>query len=100
MTKDDLINLLTSNTAESESEAHYLQCGPGKHDQDGMTGVQCVAMNLELLEGFLEDHQELYDLWFDLPKDERRAIWDRSSFHWGIMGYEDDDADFWWSKAS
>ena len=102
-TKADLIALLTRDTAESESEEHYLQCGPGKHGQDNMTGVQYVAMNLELLEGFLEDHEEhenYYDIWSELPAAERREVWEKSSFHWGIMGYDEDDADFWWSKQS
>jgi len=95
----DLIAFLTSETAAAESEETYMQEGPGKNGQDGMTGVQCVAMNIELLESLLEcDNDELYDIWCELTPVEQRAVWEKSHFHWGIMGYDEDDADHWWSK--
>ncbi len=99
MTKDDLIKLVTEKA--NEAEAFYCNNAPGKHEQEDhyTNGVSVVQMNVELLESWLDSESEADDLlgdYTELPKEERREIWEASGFHFGIFGYEEHDADFYW----
>ncbi len=101
MTKDELLAYVTDNKATHEG--WYLSTGPDKHEQEDhyTNGVSVVEMNVGLLTDWLECEprgEELYDTYHGLPKADRRAIWEASDFHYGIFGYQDDDADFWWGK--
>lgn len=99
MTKDDLIKLVTEKA--SEAEAFYVNNAPGKHEQEAhyTNGVSVVQMNVELLESWLDTESGENDTlgdYTELPKEERREVWEASGFHFGIYGYEEHDADFYW----
>lgn len=93
-TKAELLDLVKGD-AEGQEQC-YLGNGPDKYGQDGMTGVQCVAMNYELLVVWLDEDEGFTSLF----RADRREIWEASHFHYGIMGYEDADADFWWEHEA
>lgn len=97
MNKRQLIDYV-KKAGMRECELWYINHGVSKHDQDNLTGVQCVAMNVELLSAFIEYNEgdESFD---SLPKASRREVWEASFFHFGIMGYDPDDADHYWKKA-
>jgi hypothetical protein len=101
MTEKQLIALVSTEEAIKESEEHYLSCGPGKHDQDDMVGVQYVQMNVSLLSGWLCNHEneDAYAGWEGLDETAQRRVWEASGFHYGIGGYEDEDADHWWGTS-
>jgi hypothetical protein len=40
------------------------------------------------------------EYWDNLNKADRREIWEASGFHFGMMGYEPHDADFWWEHEA
>jgi len=97
MTKQDLLDLVKSN--KSEHEPWYLDHGPNKREQEEhyQNGVSVVEMNVDLLDGWLSCQPDNPDAHYHaLPKADRREIWEASDFHFGIMGYEDHDADFYW----
>jgi hypothetical protein len=103
MTRDQLIQLVSG--AHKDQEAHYMAHGPDKHEQEDHygTGVSVVDMNVGLLSDWLadsgqtdEEGQDALDSYDKLPKADRRAVWEASGFHFGIMGYEQHDADFYW----
>jgi hypothetical protein len=99
MTKDNMIALVRKSA--DEAEEHYLHVGPNKREQEDhiQIGTSVVNMNVELLVGWLDCHGHLGD-WEDLSKADRREVWEASGFHFGIMGYEEHDADFWWEHEA
>jgi len=102
MTKDELIELVKND--HKGQEDFYCQAGPDKHEQEDhyTEGVAVVGMNVDLLGEWLdtEGHDEAYELWESLPAEDRREVWEASGFHFGIYGYDDDEADFYWKKHS
>ena len=101
MTKDNMIALVRKSA--DEAEEHYLHVGPNKREQEAHygTGVSVVGMNVELLVGWLDiQEQELLSAYEDLNKADRREVWEASGFHFGISGYEEHDADFWWEHEA
>ena len=97
-TKDELIALVKQN--HNEQEDFYCHNGPSKHEQEEhyQDGVSVVRMNVELLESWLDEDEATLESFRALPATERREVWTASGFHFGIMGYDNDDADFWWAK--
>ena len=95
--------LETIIAGKPEHEQFYLDHGPDKHEQEDhyQEGISVVRMNVELLESWiesLENGSDLIEEYHSLPASERRSLWFASDFHYGIYGYDTDDADFWWSK--
>ena len=100
-TKDDLLSKVRDD--KSKAEAHYVETGPRKREQEAHygTGVSVVGMNVELLVDWLDQHsKELLSIYEDLSKADRREVWEASGFHFGMMGYEKHDADFWWTHEA
>jgi hypothetical protein len=97
MTLDEILKLVADE--QDKAETFYVENGPNKHEQEEYysTGVSIVAMNVDLLAAWLEDWDAGFD---DLPKADRRAIWEASGFHFGIVGYREHDADFWWEHEA
>lgn len=102
MTKDELIELVKKD--HKGQEEFYCQHGPCKRVQEDHyeEGVAVVGMNVGLLVDWLDagDHIKAYELWHSLPGEDKREVWEASGFHFGIYGYDDDDADFYWKKHS
>lgn len=101
MTKDQLIDLVKKN--HDKQEEHYMQTGPNKHVQDSFCGVQMVQANYTMLVEYLMEvetsdgvYESVEDDFQLLPREEQREVWEASAFHYGIYGYEQRDADFFW----
>ena len=101
MTKTQILELAKKD--HEGQEEHYLNAGPSKHQQDDLCGVQMVQENVSLLIGYLDlfsgDELSISAAYEDLPKADRREIWEASAFHFGCMGYQQRDADFFWESA-
>lgn len=98
---DQLLKFLAET--RNEQEAHYINCGPNKHEQEShyTQGTAVVGMNVEMLAEYLEnqdDQPELSETWNDLSPEDKRRAWETSDFHYGIFGYDQEEADFWWKK--
>ena len=102
MTKDELIELVKQD--HKAQEEFYCKHGPCKRVQEDhyTEGVSVVGMNVDLLVDWLDakDYIEAYELWGSLPAEDKREVWEASGFHFGIYGYDDDEADFYWKKRS
>lgn len=101
MTKAELIELV--KTEKDNQEQHYISCGPDKHDQEEhyVNGISVIQMNVNLLEGWLEDAADgALDCWQGLSEADKREVWEASEFHFGIYGYDEDDADHFWHSAA
>lgn len=99
----NLLDLIVAG--KDDHEGFYEATGPDKHTQEDhyQEGVSVVRMNVELLESWLDDQEDgsnYLEQYNHLPATERRKLWEASGFHFGIFGYDDADADFWWSKQS
>ena len=101
MSKDDLVKLVQEKAGEAE--AFYIKNGPRKREQEEFykTGVSVVEMNVRQLESWLDgeldlDGESCLGEYLELPKEQRREIWEASGFHFGIYGYEEHDAEFYW----
>lgn len=99
MTKEKLVDLVSLHDAHKLQEEYYLEHGPDKHEQEEHyeLGVQVVKMNVDLLREWLAELKEsgVAEAFEALPKADRREVWVRSGFHFGIMGYEEKDAEFY-----
>lgn len=96
MNKQQLADLVT--IAQSEAEAFYMNCGPRKHEQEQhyRNGLNVVGMNVDLLLGWLSEIEDAAESFECLPVEDRREVWEKSGFHFGIFGYNDKEADAWW----
>jgi hypothetical protein len=97
MNKQQLVELVTNG--RSEAEAFYVNGGPGKHEQEEhyTNGLSVVGMNVDLLCGWLSEEEGVLESFESLSAEDRRAVWEASGFHFGIFGYNDREADAWWS---
>ena len=99
MTKEEILAIVCEH--HDRQEAFYCGNGPGKHEQEDYydSGFAVVGVNVGLLSEWLQTHSdEAQESYEDLPKADRRKIWEASNFHFGITGYDTDDADFWWKR--
>lgn len=98
--KKELINVLRTSDPQA-CEDYYCECGPGKHDQEDhyTTGIAVVDMNVDLMLSWLENnHDNAYDIWESMSKDEKKKAFKASHFHFGIYGYDDEDVDYYFKK--
>ena len=107
MTKDGLIALVSGK--HKDQEQFYMDNGPGKHEQEYHynTGVNVVDMNIGLLMDWLlhqaevgmsEKPAEAQNAYFALADTKQREVWEASSFHFGMHGYTERDAEHWWGS--
>lgn len=86
-----------------DQEDYYTSNGPRKKEQEHYTGVQVVDMNVDMLVGWLDGLDDTLDAgnsFEELPAAQRRAVWETSAFHFGINGYNNKDADHYWTDGS
>jgi hypothetical protein len=106
MTKEEFEKFLGDNL-KAQSQ-YYCDCGPGKHEQDDHynNGVSVVQMNVDLLESWMCDLADSNDApsiaaakyYQSLEKSQLREAWESSSFHFGMNGYEEKDANHYWKE--
>jgi len=97
LTKEELIKLVSGK--EKEQEEFYVEQGPDKHTQEDhyQEGVSVVRMNYDLLVEWIGQNDDSFMM---LSAAQQREVWEASSFHYGMMGYDQDDADFFWQKKA
>jgi hypothetical protein len=101
MSKAKLLEIVAKD--HDKQEEHYLHCGPNKHQQDDLCGVQMVQENYNLLVSYLMEvdtgngtYDDLSGVYQELSREEQREVWEASAFHFGIYGYDERDAAFFW----
>jgi hypothetical protein len=91
--KEALVKLLKDRA--DEADAYYMEHGPRKHDQDGMSGVSYIQMNEDHMTGWLEDQStdkfNYIEIYEGLSPQEKLEVWRASGFHQGICNYEKEE---------
>ena len=104
MTSNELMHFVGQHVAEQESfylNSNFTKRVQERHYNDGFA---VIRMNLILLLEWLDHYTQKtksstdwYAAYMALPVDQRRAVWEASSFHFGIHSYRKEEADAYWA---
>jgi hypothetical protein len=100
LTLKQLIDFVGDDKKAQECEDHYVHTGPDKHTQEDHynNGVSVIQMNFDLLEGWLQEDTAAHKGWELLDTKEQREVWEASHFHFGMHGYTEEDANYFWRE--